>query len=325
MSDPSGLGPKLSVIVVAPELNDYGRRCLAGLLELRERPQIVFVPDEAPPAGEIDERIDVVPSGAGVTTGAKRQLGLERGTGELLALIDDDAYPHRSWLRNAVAILDSDAGVAAVAGPTLTPPDDSELERLGGRVYASPLVSGPAWWRYAPAEPADVEDAPSVNLVVRRKEAAAVGLDSADRWGEDTLFCEGLRRRGGRIRYDPAAIVYHSRRPLWRPHLRQLYRWSRHRSAYARSVGGNSRRPAYFAPSALLLFLLSRVLLRGPLARLRRPWAAGASVYALACVAAGADRSPSRWWRLSAAIAATHVVYGLGFLTGLAGARPVRR
>jgi glycosyltransferase involved in cell wall biosynthesis len=317
--------PRVSVIVVAPELNDFGRRCLARLLALRdagESFELIFVPDAAAGLDELDGRVVVVASGADVTTGRKRQIGLERARGEFVALLDDDAYPHRSWLRVALAIFDADESVAAVAGPTLTPPDDSELELLGGRVYASPLVSGPARWRYDMVDARDVDDAPSVNLVVRRSEAEAVGFDSHDRWGEDTLFCEGLLRRGGRIRYDPAVIVYHSRRPLWRAHLRQLYRWSRHRSAYARSIGGNSLRPAYFAPSALLMFLLAGPLLSGAP---RRAWTLGALVYALACLAAGADPRPGRWIRVSGGIVATHLVYGSGFLAGLAGAKPVRR
>ena len=40
--------PRVSVIVVAPELNEYGRRCLAALLELDEEVEIIFVPDEIP-------------------------------------------------------------------------------------------------------------------------------------------------------------------------------------------------------------------------------------------------------------------------------------
>jgi GT2 family glycosyltransferase len=320
MSGPSGTGPKVSVIVVAPELNEFGRRCLGGLLRLREDAELIFVPDNAPNE-ELDPRIDVVPSGEDLTTGGKRQVGLEHASGELVALIDDDAYPHPSWLRNAVATLDADPSIAAVAGPTLTPPDDSELELLGGRVYASPLVSGPANWRYTLTEAADVDDAPSVNLVIRRTEAVAIGFDSDDKWGEDSLFCEQILRRGGRIRYEPAVIVYHSRRPLWRPHLRQLYRWSRHRSVYARTVGGNSRNPAYFAPSALLLYLVGGLLLRGRLRTLHR---LGVAVYLLACLAGGYDRRPSRWLRTSGAIIATHLVYGFGFLRGLAGADPVR-
>ncbi len=314
--------PLVSVIVVAPELNDYGRRCLAALLALPDEVELLFVPDE--PTVEVDPRVVVIPSGSAVTTGHKRQLALDRARGEYVALIDDDAYPHPSWLAMALGAIEADPAIAAAAGPTLTPSDDSELERLGGRIYASPLVSGPHRARYRIGAAGDVDDAPSVNLVLRREQALAVGLDSPDRWGEDTLTIDGLLRRGHRIRYEPGAIVYHSRRPLWLPHLRQLYRWSRHRSAYARTIRGNSLRPSYFAPSALVVFVLAGPLLRGR-GRWWRMWRLGASVYAAACVAAGADRRPSRWARLSGGIAATHLVYGVGFLIGLAGAPPVRR
>jgi succinoglycan biosynthesis protein ExoA len=312
-------GPTTSVIVVAPELNEFGRRCLAALLELGEEPEVIFVPDAnvAPP----DSRIRVIASGEGLTTGAKRQLALEHASGEFVALIDDDAYPHRSWLRVALAMMAADPSIGAVAGPTLTPADDSELEQLGGRVYASPLVSGPARWRYALVDRRDVDDAPSVNLILRGEDARAVGLDSDDRWGEDTLVCEGILRRGKRIVYEPAAIVYHSRRALWRPHLKQLYRWSRHRSAYARTIGGNSRRPAYFAPSALVLAAAAGPLTRG---RGRRLWTVGALIYLAGVCAAGFDRRPTAWARLSGGIAATHLTYGSGFLLGLLGLRPPR-
>ena len=59
--------PEVSVIVVAPELNDYGRRCLGALLDLDEEIEVLFVPDENP--GELDPRIQVLPSGGEVTTG----------------------------------------------------------------------------------------------------------------------------------------------------------------------------------------------------------------------------------------------------------------
>ena len=214
-----------------------------------------------------------------------------------------------------------DPTIGAIAGPTLTPPDDSELEQLGGRVYASWLVSGPARWRYSLVDRRDVDDAPSVNFVLRREDALAVGLASPDRWGEDTLVCLGILRRGKRIVYEPSSIVYHSRRALWRPHLRQLYRWSRHRSVYARTIGGNSLRPAYFAPSALVLFLVSGPFARGPF---RAAWRIGAAGYLAAVLGAGFDRRPGNWLRLSGGILATHVVYGTGFILGILGLRPPR-
>ena len=298
--------PRVSAIVPARSLTEHGRRCLERLLALGEDVEVVFVPDERP--GAVDPRVRIVASGA-APAGAKRQLGLEASTGEFVALIDDDAYPAGDWLAHALAAF-GDAGVGAVCGPTLTPPDDGELERLGGRVYASPLVGGPHRWRYEPRAPRDVDDAPSVNLVLRRDDALAVRLDSPYYPGDDTIVCDRLVRRGRRIRYVPGAVVFHSRRPLWVPHLRQVWRFGRRRGTFVRRVGGNSVRPSYFAPSALLVWTTigARVA--------PRLWRASLAAYAAACVVEGAN---ARSARVAAAIPATHAAYGAAFLLGLAG------
>jgi cellulose synthase/poly-beta-1,6-N-acetylglucosamine synthase-like glycosyltransferase len=302
----------ISVIVPAPRLNAFAERCLAQLLALPQPVEILFVPDE--PAN-VPEGVICIPSGA-VTVGKKRQLALERATGEIVALIDDDAFPHPSWLANAVAALDADASIGAVCGPTLTPPDDSLLERLSGRVYASFAFSGPVRWRYAIVDARDVDDAPSVNLVLRREDALAAGMATGYRYGEDTILCESLRRRGRRIRYVPGAIVYHSRRPLWRPHMRQLWRWARRRGTFARRYRGNSLRASYFGPTALLLALALGWLLPGSW---RLLWWALLVAYVAMVVVAGRSRRPSEWARVSVAIALSHLLYGAGFLLGALG------
>jgi hypothetical protein len=304
----------VSAIVPAPVLNERGRRCLQELVRL-EDVEVIFVADGATEGAP--EGVCCLESGPAMP-GVKRQLGLERSQGEVIALIDDDAYPHPDWLRYALAELDADPAVGAVSGPTLTPPDAPLLEELGGLVYASPLVSGPHRWRYATVAARDVDDAPTVNLVVRREDALAIGLDSAFQVGEDTVICERLIKRGRRIRYVPQAIVFHARRPLWRPHLRQLWKWSRHRGSFARRGGVNSLRPSYFAPSTLLVAVASGPVLRGSL---RRLWSLGLVGYLGACAAAGADRDPRRWVRVSGAIVATHATYGVGFLLGFGGVR----
>lgn len=291
---------------------EHARRCLAALVEL-DGVEVIFLPD-APPDG-LDPRVRSLTTGE-LPVGSKRQLGLEAARAPIVALIDDDAYPHPSWLANVLDAFETDPAVAAVCGPTLTPPDEPEGGVIGGRVYATPLVGGPHRWRYHPAAACDVDDAPTVNLAMRTEVALAVRLDSPYYPGDDTIVCDRIVRRGGRIRYVPGAIVYHSRRPLWRPHLRQIWGFGRHRGAFARYLGGNSRRPSYAAPSALVVWVAGGALLGG---RPRRAWTASLWLYAAACLLAGADRSPRSWWRISAAIPATHATYGVGFLLSIVG------
>lgn len=304
--------PLVSAIVPLIELGDYGRRCIAALLE-HDGVEVVLIPDAAP--ADLDPRVVCVPSGP-ANTSVKRQLGLEASRGRYIALIDDDALPAGGWPQAAIRVLEQEPDVGAVAGPTLTPDDEPELGQISFRLYASPLVSGPHRWRYAQVAARDVDDAPSVNLVLRREDAQAVRLDTPWAFGEDTVVCERLVRAGRRIRYVPDLVVLHSRRPLWRGHLRQLYRWSRRRGAFARAGGVNSLRPSYFAPTALVVGLAAGPVLPR---RMRPLWVAGTAAYAAACVAGGYDRRPGRWWRTSAGIAATHLTYGVGFALSMAG------
>jgi GT2 family glycosyltransferase len=300
----------VSVIVPAPRLTAVGRRCLERLLALPREVEILFVPDEA----------EVVPDGViclasgKVNVGDKRQLALGRATGAYVALLDDDAYPHLSWVENALAAFD-DPGVAAVTGPTITPADDPELAQLGGRVFASPLVAGPNRWRYAPGEPRDVDEGTGVNVMFRREVADAITLRSDYYPGCDTVLGDRLRSRGLRIRYVPGMIAYHSRRKLWRPHLTQIWRYARHRGIFVWRFGGISRRPSYFLPSLFLLWVAFGWV--GP-RTLDRVWLASVAAYAGACILAGFDRHPLRWLRLVLAVPATHLTYAVGFLLGLA-------
>jgi hypothetical protein len=308
--------PRVTAIVPTIALNDYGRRCVQALLE-HDGVEVVLIPDERPEG--LDPRVVCVPSGAAANTSQKRQLGLEASTAEYVALIDDDAFPADGWPGAALAILAAEPSVGAVAGPSLTPPDEPFLGQISFRLYASPLITGPHVWRYAQVPARDVDDAPSVNLFMRRADALAWRFDTPWAFGEDTILCERIVTSGARIRYTPDVVVLHSRRPLWRGHLRQLYRWSRRRGAFARAGGVNSLQPSYFVPTALVVGLASGPLLPR---RLRTPWALVAALYAAVCVVAGFDRRPGWWWRTSLGIAATHVTYGIGFALSMLG-RPL--
>jgi cellulose synthase/poly-beta-1,6-N-acetylglucosamine synthase-like glycosyltransferase len=303
--------PTVSVIVPAPRLTAVGRRCLEHLLALPHPVEILFVPDEAE---DVPDGVRCIPSGK-VKVGDKRQLALEHSTGQFVALMDDDAYPHRSWRENALEAF-ADEDVAAVTGPTITPADDEELAQLGGRVFASPLVAGPNRWRYAPGEARDVDEGTGVNVMFRREVALAITLRSDYYPGCDTVLGNRLHERGARIRYVPGMIAYHTRRKLWRPHLTQIWRYARHRGIFVWRFGGISRSPSYFIPSAFLLWALVGWLGPGWLDRI---WAASLLLYAAACVAFGFDRRPGRWWRLALAVPASHLTYGVGFVLGLVG------
>ena len=260
--------------------------------------------------------VRIVPTGR-VRPAEKRNLGIQAATGEIIAFLDDDASPQPQWLAQACRHF-SRQRVGAVGGPAITPPRDPLLARLGGEVYASPLVSGNARFRYVSERVRKVDDIPSCNLLVRADVLREVGNFNTRYWpGEDTILCLDIVRRGYEMIYDPFAIVFHHRRPLFGPHLRQIGRYARHRGFFCRVFPQTSLRFSYMVPS---LFVLGTLL--GPVVCHFAPvlWPLYIGVmgfYLIATFVVAFKSRPHEWLLLWLGIMSTHVWYGIRFLQGL--------
>ena len=276
------------------------------------------MPDEEWPVGTTRTfaNVRVVPTGR-VRPAEKRNLGIELATGDVVAFLDDDASPQPQWLAQACRHF-SRAAVGAVGGPAITPPGDPRLAQLGGQVYESPLVSGTARFRYVSERLRKVDDIPSCNLLVRANVLREVGNFNTRYWpGEDTILCLDIVRRGHEMVYDPFAIVFHHRRPLFGPHLRQIGRYAHHRGFFCRVFPQTSLRFSYMVPS---LFVLGVVL--GPVVCHYVPvlWPVyiGVVAFYLAITFLFAfKRRPLEWLILWLGIISTHVWYGIRFMQGL--------
>lgn len=314
-------GPKFSVIVAFPGDSQVLRRLIDALREQTYRNfEVLFLPDLLMIRPEVNYRFRIIATGK-VRPAKKRNQGALAATGDILAFIDDDAYPRPVWLANAAACFSAHAEITALGGPGLTPPEDPPWAQLSGMVFASPLVSGNFRYRYFIQGPLrKVEDYPSCNLFVRKAAFEEIRGFREDFWpGEDTLLCADLQRAGHTLWYDPRVVVYHHRRELFGPHLRQVGRYALHRGYFARCIGVNSRRLSYQIPS---LFVLG-VVIGAPLAFLT-PWLAIPYLSVIGCylfltlVDALLEAPAWRWvvpfW---AGVMATHLWYGVRFLQGI--------
>lgn len=257
----------------------------------------------------------------------KRDWGAKKARGEILAFVDDDAYPSRNWLKNLAKHF-SDPQIAGVGGPGVTPAGVSWAEAASGWMSASPLGAGPYAYRFLPEKKQFVDDYPSMNLAVRRSDFFAVGGYDSDYWpGEDTKLCLDLvHELGKKIIYDPKVVVYHHRRPLWLPHLKQNGNFGLHRGFFARILPQTSFRPVYLGPPFMLLGLAYLMLatIYPPFAISRVPYAISYSLFALYLLSLAAN---SVWvYRKSKSffqgilsffvVFLTHLWYGTRFLQG---------
>ncbi|MFA6472171.1 MAG: glycosyltransferase [Candidatus Latescibacterota bacterium] len=308
--------PKVSIIIAVGIPGKYVEECVAHCLAL-DYPdyEIIVLPDRewTPP----DERVRVIPTGK-VRPAEKRDLGVENADGEIVAIIDDDAYPEPDWLAKAVCHFEADGRVAAVGGPGMTPPGDNLKQHISGWIYESPLVSGGFTYRYRPEGMRDVDDYPTSSLIIRKSDFLAAGGFDTGYWpGEDTILCLKLTHElGKRIVYDPEVKVYHHRREIYAPHLRQIRSYALHRGFFARKFPETSLKASYFVPSAFTLFCFLGWV--SAWTELFPVWAGVMFLYlVLAAAFSLKGKSLRGISRILAGTFLTHVTYGIWFIAGL--------
>ena len=338
--------PRVSIVIACPGDSWMLQECLKAIDAQSYRNfEVIVLPDgefekgdarhETGDAGEHVSRpssnVKVISTGK-VRPAEKRNLGIQAARGEIVAFIDDDAYPDVHWLEYAIKYF-GDETIGAVGGPGVTPPNDPYLAKIGGRVYDNILVSGNYRYRYkAGGVRRDVDDYPSCNLFVRTSLLRKIGGYRTDFWpGEDTLLCKDIRDAGARIVYDPWVIVNHHRRALLGPHLRQLGRYAFHRGYFVKRYPSNSRHLSYFVPSAFVLYLFLwslLVILPQPAVlsvELYCLWQGLVSIplltYFLLVALTSFSRNPLTWLLTALGVVATHVTYGIRFVGGLLAKR----
>ena len=209
--------PRISVVVCTHNGHRTIRDCLDGLSRLQYANFEVIVVDDGsstpvePIVAPYRFRTIRTPNHG---LSAARNIGLEMATGEIVAYLDDDAYPDPDWLTYiADAFLKTDH--VGIGGPNIAPPGDGRIADCvanapGGPVHV--LISDDV-----------AEHIPGCNMAFRRPALEAVtGFDPQFRVaGDDVDLCWRLQERGGTLGFSPAAMVWHHRRNSVRAYWRQ--------------------------------------------------------------------------------------------------------
>ena len=313
---------KFSVIIPVKEVNGYvleSHRCLKE--QTYKDFEVIVYPDSD--AGVRLEGVRIIATGA-IGPAEKRDLAIKHATGDVLAFLDDDAYPRRDWLENALGYF-RDETVAAVGGPAVTPPGDTAMQKASGAVFSSYLASSSYVYRYVPGRAREVDDFPTVNFLVRKGVFERLGgFDTAYWPGEDTKLCLDITKKLGlKIIYAPDVLVYHHRRPLFKEHLRQVARYAYQRWCFAKLFPQTSLRFSYFVPTLFLFFLVAVPMAAFFSTFVKFAYAAVVSVYGAALLLASlqatyASASVIVGAMTAPGIFATHLVYGFNFIMGFA-------
>ena len=285
--------------------------------------EIIILPDGLLEADVSQWKVPltIIPTGPAKPSD-KRDIALKHARGEILAFLDDDAYPEKDWLKKAVDNF-KDPDVAAVGGPAVTPKSDNFASKASGAIYASMAVSGQFKYRYIPGIKREVDDYPSCNLFVRKSVMQELGGFNTKFWpGEDTKLCLDITKKlKKKIIYDPGVLVYHHRRPVFLAHLKQIASYALHRGYFVKKYPETSLKFSYFVPTLFVLSVVCGSILSLLFPALLTPFLFGLSLYLLLVFISSLSKELQLIFPVFLGIIFSHIVYGIFFLKGLLSVR----
>ncbi len=209
----------ISVIIATIARPDVLRTCLEHVMTQDHPPEEVIVVDASADvrsrtvAGDFPHVVYLRnESGLGSLT-ESRQIGFNHATSDIVAYIDDDAFPEPQWSRELVAAYDA-PDVGAVCGRVKTPnpfPPDVEPDQIGrlgddGRMTGNFFAGSDGL--------IDVDHAMGANMSYRREVLQWIGGVPGITGGnsnhhEDLAISLAVRNEGFRIRFAAKAAVFH--------------------------------------------------------------------------------------------------------------------
>ncbi len=312
--------PEFSIIIPCKEKTKYLEECINKIKEMSYNLyEIIIIPDKKFELN--DKNIKIIPLNAGPAE--KRDLGVKKSKGKIIAFIDDDAYPDKDWLKNSLKYFKY---YDAVGGPQVTPPSDSFTQKLSGYTFASILMGG-LKARYTPTKKFEIDDWPTVNFLVKKEAFQDVGgFDSNYYPGEDTKLCLDLIKKGYKMIYAPDVIVYHHRRKGIKAHIKQISNYAIHRGYFVKKLPKTSLRITYFLPLLFVVYLILGMIISFFNNLFRNIFLLSILLYLLIGFIDGIRLSKNIKYAscLPFYIFLTHFFYGVNFIKGLISTKLVR-
>ena len=213
------------------------QRCLDALMRLPDDGQEILVVDSCPSTGATRELVSryararyTLEPRPGLNVARNRALREARH--DVVAFTDDDAAPDAEWLQAVMRAFD-DPSVVCVTGLVMP----LELETRAQEWFEHNISHSRGFWRAeydgASLPPLQADElGVGANMALRRNMLEGIGpfdeaLDAGTPTGSggDTDMFARILASGGRLAYEPAAVVWHRHRPSWRQLRRLMFNY----------------------------------------------------------------------------------------------------
>lgn len=272
--------PFVSVIIPVRSINDYiiKENLPAHNKITYDNFEMLILPNEPSPQNVTLIKkypwLKIIPTGKITRPAQKRNVGAKHAKGDILAFIDDDAYPSRNWLTHAVNYIDYGHfkdKIVAVCGPGMLPKNAQMWEKVFDQILQTWIGSGGFSYRFVPQAVRFVDDYPSMNFLVRKDVFEELKGFNGDYWpGEDSKLSEDIvYKLGAKILYHPSVVIYHHRRNSLGHFLKQHGNYGFHRGAFFAHGDKNSRRITYLIPTMFIVYIF--IILTSLILNLKSP------------------------------------------------------
>jgi len=214
--------PRISVVICTYNGEETIEECLDGVSRIDYPDFEVIIVDDASrddtatlaetKAKTHGFRVIRLTPNRGLSTA--RNEGMAAASGEIIAFLDQDAFPDSHWLRY-LALTFAGSRHAVIGGPNLNPRFEAPTVDCIDHAPGNPQI--------VMADDGVADHIPGCNLAVRRSFMKAIGgFDPRYRCGGDDVdFCWRVLKLGGTLGPSPGAMVWHHRRQGIRSFLRQ--------------------------------------------------------------------------------------------------------
>lgn len=216
--------PFVSVIIPAHNEAEFIADCIGSVIKsshARGHLDILVVDHNSTDATEIlarDAGASVLRLNSG-KIGAVRNTGLRAARGDYVAYVDADCLVPPTWLRTAIRILGSEAGIGAVGGPCLSPNAGTWVEKALAPNYARPGIVKSA------------RTLATSSFIARASLLNEIGqFDEALNSGEDDDISNRIRQRGLALVWASDCHIIHRGYPrtLWGVVKKEVWHGSNH-------------------------------------------------------------------------------------------------
>lgn len=314
--------PTVSIVIPTHNSGQTIRECLESLFKLnypKDKFEVIIVDDSNDKTEKIAKEYPVKFFKLKDSTGAKRNFGVGKARGQIIAFTDSDCIVHKDWLKNFTKHFNSE--VAGVGGPNLTPKDDPFIAKCVGFALSSWLGSGGIRYARTYKSAKSVDHNPSCNCAFIKSVFEEVGGFNESMWPtEDIELDYKIRKKGYKLIYSPDVIVWHRRKSSLSSLFLQIFRYGLNRVKVARKHVELLKLVHITPTLAFLILMLLTILYLFSLIPL---WIVTALpfCYATGVVISSIQISKSENLKYTLGICVVyiviHVAWALGFLYGL--------